>query len=167
MTLDVDPMKVMRLFAPLWALLAISLWVHWEEWLTKPALFGAIAFLPLAAAGAAWLMRNRWRLELTPEGLIHRTLGRTERFEWARMGPLTMKRAPLSDLLFVRAFWFAYPLDGAHSLEEHAAKLIGRRLLCVFGDRPPKETIKIIEDWRALYSKPATATLSDSAHSAP
>jgi hypothetical protein len=153
MTLDVDPMKVMRLFAPLWALLALSLWVHWAEWLTKPVLFGAIAFLPLAGAGAAYLVRHRWRLELTPEALIHHTLARRETFEWARMGPLSIKQAPLSDLLFVRTFWFAYPLDGARSLEEHVANLIGRRILCVFGDRSPPETIKQIEEWRALHVK--------------
>jgi hypothetical protein len=152
MTLDVDPMKVMRLFAPLWVLLALSLWVHWAEWLTRPVLFGAIAFLPLAGAGAAWLARHRWRLELTPEALIHHTLGRSERFEWKRMGPLTMKQAPLSDLLFVRTFWFAYPVGNAMSMQEHVTKLIGRRILCVFGDRAPKDTIKIIEDWRALHA---------------
>jgi hypothetical protein len=152
MTFDVDPMKVMRLFAPIWALLALSLWVHWSEWLTRPVLFGAIAFLPLGSACAAYLARHRWRLELTPQALIHHTLGRSERFEWVRMGPLTMAPGPVSDLLFVRTFWFAYPLDGARSLEEQAAKLIGRRILCIFGDRSPRETIRIIEDWRALYA---------------
>lgn len=145
-------MKVMRLFAPLWALLALSLCVRWAEWTARPALFAAIAFAPLAAAGIAYLVRDRWRLELTPAALIHHTLARAETFEWARMGPLTMKPAPISDLLFVRTFWFAFPLDGARNLEEHAARLIGRRLLCVFGDRPPQETIRIIEHWRALHA---------------
>jgi hypothetical protein len=153
MTLGVDSMKVMRLFAPLWALLAASLWIHWAEWIARPVLFGTLAFVPLAAAGLAYLARKRWRLELTPEALVHHTLGRTEKFEWARMGPLMMKSAPLSDLLFVRTFWFGFPLDGARSLEEHGAKLIGRRLLCVFGDRAPQETIKVIEDWRALHAR--------------
>ncbi|MES1202657.1 MAG: hypothetical protein ABUS57_14570 [Pseudomonadota bacterium] len=143
----------MRLFAPLWALLAASLWIHGAEWIARPILFGALAFAPLAAAGLAYLARERWSLELTPEALVHHTLGRTEKFEWARMGPLTMKRAPVSDVLFVRTFWFAFPLDGARSLEEHGAQLIGRRLLCVFGDRAPHDTIKTIEDWRALHAR--------------
>lgn len=107
------------------------------------------------AAGflAATVLRCRWRLELTPEALIHHTMGRAERFEWKRMGPLTMKLAPLSTLLFVRTFWFAYPLDAARNLEERASTLIGRRLLCVFGDKSPSETIAEIEAWRALRVK--------------
>jgi hypothetical protein len=52
--------------------------------------------------------------------------------------------------LFVRTFWFAYPLDGARTLEEHASALIGRRLLCVFGDKSPADTIADIEAWRVL-----------------
>lgn len=152
MSLPINPAKVLRLFAPLWALLALSLWVHWQAWQSKPILLGAIAFLPLAAAGAAGLMRERWRLELTPDALIHHTLGRSERFEWARMGPVQLRPAPVSHLLFLRSFWFAYPLDAPRTLGERGAKLLGRRLLCVFGDHTPAETIKQIEDWRALYA---------------
>jgi len=152
MTLELDPAKFVKLFAPLWPLLAVSLWVHWAAWQTKPLLFAAIAGLPLAAGLlAATVLRRRWRLELTPEALIHHTMARTERFEWTRMGPLTLKRAPVSDLLFVRTFWFAYPLDAARTLEEHASTMIGRRLLCVFGDKSPRDTIQEIEAWRALY----------------
>ena len=153
MTLYVHPMKVLRLFMPLWALLALSLWVNWASWQSKPVLFAAIAFLPVTAAGAAALVRERWRLELTPKALIHHTLGRTERFEWARMGPLETKPAPFSDLLFVRTFWFAFPLDAARTVNERATKLLGRRLLCVFGELAPQETIKQIEEWRAIYAR--------------
>lgn len=153
MSLPVDPTKVLRLFAPLWALLAISLWLHWDSWQSMPILLAAMAFLPLAAALAAGLARERWRLELTPDALIHHTLGRKEVFEWARMGPLEMKPAPVSNLLFVRTFWFAFPLDAPQTLEERGSQIIGRRLLCVFGDSAPPETIQQIEDWRALYAR--------------
>lgn len=145
MNLPVHPAKVLRLFLPLWALLALSLWLHWESWQAKPILFTAIASLPFLAAFAAGLMRERWRLELTKDALVHHTLGRTERFEWKRMGPVQIASAPLPAVLFVRTFWFAFPLD------ERVGKILGRRILCVFGDRSPAETIKQIEDWRALY----------------
>lgn len=159
MSLPVHPVKVLRLFAPLWALLALSLWLHWEAWQAKPLLFAALAALPFAAAFASALMRERWRLELTADALIHHTLGRTERFEWTRMGPLEMRSAPLPAILFVRSFWFAFPLDAPRALEERAGKFLGRRILCVFGDLSPAETIKQIEDWRALYASNARPAL--------
>ncbi|GAM99948.1 hypothetical protein U91I_03606 [alpha proteobacterium U9-1i] len=152
MSFPVHPAKVLRLFAPLWMLLALSLWLHWQSWQTKPILFAAIAFLPLAAAGAAGLMRERWRLELTADALVHHTLGRAERFEWARMGPLTIAPSPLPSFLFVQTFWFAFPLDAPRALEERASQMLGRRILCVFGDLPARETTKRIEEWRALYA---------------
>lgn len=154
MNLPVNPARVMRLFLPLWPLLALSLWLHWESWRTMPILFAAIASLPLVGAGAAALMRERWRLELTPDALVHRTLGRTERFEWARMGPITLKSPPLPSILLLHVFWFAYPLDEPRTVEERASKHLGRRILCVFGDHSGAETIKRIEEWRALYAAP-------------
>lgn len=154
MDLPVNPAKVLRLFAPLWALLALSLWVHWEAWFEKPALFGALVFLPLLAAGLAGLARKRWRLELTPDALVHHTPGRTERFDWRRMGPVEIRRASAFELLFVRTFWFAFPLD-ARSLPERGSRLVGRRLLCVFGDRSPRKTVEQIEEWRALHAQRA------------
>jgi hypothetical protein len=153
MSLPVHPAKVLRLFAPLWVLLALSLWIHWASWQTKPILFGALTFLPLAAAGAAGLMGAHWRLELTREALIHHTLGGAERFEWARMGPIGVKRARGLGALFVSTFWFAYPLDAPRSIKEHGAKIIGRRLLCVFGERSTAETVRLIEDWRAQHAR--------------
>ena len=155
MILPVNPEKVLRLFSPLWALLALSLWLHWESWQTMPILLATIASLPLVGALAAGLMRERWRLELTPEALIHHTLGRTERFEWVQMGPLDVKPAPLPALLFVRTLWFDYPLDAPHSAEERATKLLGRRILSVFGDHSASETVKQIEAWRALNARGA------------
>ncbi len=153
MILPVHPLKVLRLFAPLWIALALSLWLHWDTWQTKLGLFAAIAFLPIVAATATNFARDRWRLELTPDALIHKTLGRTERFEWARMGPLELAPAPISALLFGATFWFAFPIDAAGTVEARASKLLGRRLLCVFGDDTPRVTIGRIEEWRALYKR--------------
>jgi hypothetical protein len=150
--LEVNPVKFGRLFAPLWPVLTVSAWLHWDEWLQNPALFAAIAGLPIVAALlAATVLRRRWRLELTPDAMIHHTLARTERLEWTRMGPLTLKPAPLPEPLIVRTFWVAYPIDEPRTLEERATKLTGKRILCVFGDKSAKETIAEIEAWRALH----------------
>jgi len=150
MSFPVNPEKVLRLFSPLWALLALSLWLHWESWQAKPIMLAAVASLPLVAAFAAGLMRERWRLELTADALIHHTLGRSERFAWSRMGPIEIKPAPLPALLFVRTLWFAYPLDAPRGAEERATKVLGRRILCVFGDVSARELVEQIEAWRAL-----------------
>ena len=155
MSFPVNPEKILRLFSPLWLLLALSLWLHWETWQSDPILLAAVASLPVVAAFAAGFMRERWRLELTPEALIHHTLGRTERFEWVRMGPLEVKPAPLPALLLVRTLWFAYPLDAPQSAEERTTKLLGRRVLSVFGDHGANETVKQIEAWRALNTRRA------------
>ena len=151
--LPVHPGKVLRLFAPIWLLLALSLWINWVDWQSKPVLLAAIALLPLLAASATHLLRDSWRLELTAESLIHHTLSRSERFDWARMGPIVLGRARISDLLFVRTFWFAFPLDAPHSLSERGSRLFGRRLLCVFGDLSPVDIVTQIEEWRALYER--------------
>jgi hypothetical protein len=157
MSLPVNPAKVLRLFAPLWLLLALSLWLHWSAWQTKPALLASIALLPIAAAFATALMREQWRLELTGDALIHHTLGRRERFEWRRMGPIELTPAPVVELIVGRTFWFAFPLDAPRTAEERASAFTGRRILCVFGDLPPIDTIAQIEAWRTLRSAPAVS----------
>jgi hypothetical protein len=146
MSFPVNPEKILRLFSPLWALLALSLWLHWESWQSMPILLAAIALLPLVAALAAGLMRERWRLELTAEALVHHTLGRTERFAWSRVGPIEIRPAPLPVALFVRTLWFAYPLDAPHGAEERGSALLGRRILCVFDavdGSPPSRRRKV------------------------
>jgi hypothetical protein len=151
-TLEVNPVKFGRFFAPMWLLLTVSALVNWESWQTKPLLFAAIAAMPvIAALLAATVLRGLWRLELTSEALTHHTLGRTERMEWTRMGPLMLKPAPLPEPLIVRTFWFVYPTDEPRDLMERATKLTGKRILCIFGDKSTKETIAEIEAWRALY----------------
>lgn len=152
MSLPVNPAKVFRLFASLYVVLALSLWLHWSVWQTEPVLFAAIAALPLVAGVASGLMRERWRLELTPDALIHQTLGRREVFAWRRMGPLHLRAAPLAELLLGPTFWFAFPLDGPRSLEERGSVVTGRRLLCVFGDLDARETMAQIEAWRRVHA---------------
>jgi len=153
MTLPVNPTKILWLFAPLWVLLGISLFVHWQTWRDAPLLLAFVASLPIAAAAGSALLRDRWRIELTPEALIHKTLGATETFEWARMGPIKLAPAPLPAQLLVRTFHFAYPLVAARTVQERTARVLGRRLLCVFGDQSPAETIETIAAWRTLHAK--------------
>lgn len=153
MNLPVHPLKVLRLFAPLWLVLALSLWLHWDAWQSDLWMLAVVAFMPIVAAIAVSFVRDRWRLELTPEALVHKTLGRTERFEWARMGQVQLAPSPISKLLFGATFWFAFPIDDAGNVQEHASKAIGRRLLCVFGDDSPQDTVRRIEEWRALYRR--------------
>lgn len=153
MSLPVNPSKVLQLFAPLWVLLGISLLVHWQAWRDAPLLLAFVASLPIAAAAGSALLRDRWRIELTPEALIHKTLGATETFEWARMGPIELAPAPLPAQLLVRTFRFAFPIDTPRNPQERAARLLGRRLLCVFGDQSAAETIRTIETWRTLHAK--------------
>jgi hypothetical protein len=69
------------------------------------------------------------------------------------MGAIEIRRGPLI-LLFTPMMWFPFPTDGARNVSEHASQVIGRRLLLVFGDHSAKETLKQIEDWRALYARP-------------
>ena len=154
MNLPVNPSKVLLLFAPLWVLLGISLVVHWQAWRDAPLLLAFVASLPIVAALGAALLRDRWRIELTQAALIHKTLGATETFEWARMGPIELAPGPLPLRLLVRTFRFAFPIDAPRNAQERASRVLGRRLLCVFGDQSPAETIKTIEAWRALHARP-------------
>lgn len=155
MSLPVNPAKVLRLFAPIWLVLALSLWLHWSGWQSKLILLGVLGCLPVVAAIVAGLLRGRWRLELTPAALVHHTLSGAERFAWERMGPLQIKGAPVLSALCVRTFWFAYPLDAPRAFNERASKGFGRRILCVFGDHSAAETIKQIEEWRRLFARPS------------
>jgi hypothetical protein len=54
--------------------------------------------------------------------------------------------------LFARTLWFAFPLDAPRTIEERASAVIGRRILCVFGDLSAPDTIAQIEAWRALHA---------------
>lgn len=155
MMLPINPSKILVLFAPLWVLMGVSLLLHWQRWQASPLLLTFVACLPIVAALAATLLRDRWRIELTPQALIHKTLGATETFVWARMGPIELAPAPLPAQLFVRTFRFAYPIDAPRTVQERATQVLGRRLLCVFGDQSPTETIRTIEAWRALYARPS------------
>lgn len=154
MSFPVNPTKVLRLFAPLWLLLAVSLTFQWDAWQDSPLLLAFVGGLPIVAAIAAAFVRNRWRLDLTPDALVHKTLGFTEVFEWKRMGPIELRPSPLPEPLLVRTFWFAYPTDAPQTLQERGTSLLGRRLLCVFGDQSAAETIEAIESWRRLNARP-------------
>jgi hypothetical protein len=157
MTFELNARKLLGMFAPLWLLLGLSLAVNPEPWRTDPWSFAWIAATPLAATGALWLFgRRRWRLELTPETMIHHTIGRTEVFEWRRMGPIGVHGMPVLDLVTPSTLHFAYEGEGVEGL---VGKAIGRRLLTVFGDGGARRLVRQIEDYRRLHAPVQASTI--------
>jgi len=148
-TYELNLAKVFGLFTPLWVLLALSLWVHWDSWQAEPWWLAPTIGLPVLFVVLAWTFgRRRWRVELTPTELIHHTLGRTERYDFARMGPVEVSKAPLPEPIGVLTVSFAWPVDpdlGAGSVQ---AQLKERRILGVFGDGPTRRLADEIELWR-------------------
>jgi hypothetical protein len=150
MIFDLNPLRVLRLFAPLWILLALSVWLHGEAWLKLPVLFAAIALLPIGAAVlAATVLRQRWRLEVTRDGLIHRTLRGPILYEWKRMGPIKLTRGGPAG--FVPVLVFAYETEQG-GLSGKIGQAMGRSILCVFGDGKPVELAAAIERQRLAFS---------------
>ncbi len=143
MTLELNAGKLLGLFTPIWVLLALSLAVNWTDWQDKPLTLAWVGGLPFAATGLLWSFgRRRWRLELTPTALVHHTLGRSERFEWDRMGEIAVDGVPGLDLISPSTLRFAYSGGG----------VIGRRLLCVFGDGGARRLKREIDDYRRLHA---------------
>lgn len=150
MTFELNGGKLLGFFAPIWALLALSLAVNWADWQGKPLTLIWVAGLPIAASALLWSFgRRRWRLELTPSALVHHTLGRTERFEWSRMGAMGVSRVPGLDLIAPSTLHFEYRGEGVEGV---VGGVIGRRLLCVFGDGGARRLLSQIEDYRRLHA---------------
>lgn len=151
MTLELNAGKLLGLFTPLWVLLALSLAVNWADWQDKPLTLAWVGGLPFLATGLLWSFgRRRWRLELTPTALIHHTLGRTEHFEWDRMGEIAIDGVPGLDLISPSTLRFAY--TGGGGIESAVSGVIGRRLLCVFGDGGARRLKREIGDYRRLHA---------------
>ncbi|MFA7262375.1 MAG: hypothetical protein WC068_05075 [Caulobacter sp.] len=146
MTFELNGGKLLGLFAPIWALLALSWLVNPAAWVADPVNVALAAGIPFAASGLLWAFgRRRWRLELTPTALIHHTLGRTEVFDWALTGPIGVSRVFGLDLVSPSTLHFAYAGGGP------TGKVLGRRLLCVFGDGGTDRLLRQIEDYRRLH----------------
>lgn len=145
MTLDLNAGKLLGFFALIWPLLIVALLVKpagWTAW--EVAVFFAF---PLVATGLLWAVaRRRWRLELTPEALVHHTLGRTERFDWRAIANLEVRGLPLPHMLGPRTLRFTYPAaaDGSGP---------PRTLMLVFGDQSAVETALTLERFRVLYAQ--------------
>jgi hypothetical protein len=151
MTLELNAGKLLGLFTPIWVLLALSLAVNWADWQDKPLTLAWVGGLPFAATGLLWSFgRRRWRLELTPTALVHHTLGGAQRFEWARMGEIAVDGVPGLDLISPSTLRFAYSAGGRTN--PAAGGVIGRRLLCVFGDGGARRLKKEIDDYRRLHA---------------
>lgn len=150
MTFELNAGKLLGLFAPLWLLFALSLAVNWDDWAGHPLAFAWVGGLPFALTGLFWMLgRRRWRLELTPTELIHHTVGRTQRFEWARMGPIEIDGVPGLDLVAPATLRFGYAGEGVSGL---VGGVLGYRLLCVFGDGGARRLKREIEDYRRLHA---------------
>ena len=161
--LPVNPLRLVRMAWPLYALIAVAVAVNPSAWWPPTPTTAFVFSLPLLLLALGWLGRGRWRLEFTPEALVHHTLGRTERFEWPRMGPVEVAWVRVGHLPVARTFRFAYPVDDARTLPEQVTSRFGRRLLPIFGDRPLREQAALIEAWRGLR----TARLVASGWSVP
>lgn len=149
MTFELNGRKLLGMFAPIWALLALSWLVNPAAWVADPVNVALAAGIPFAASGGLWLLgRRKWRLELTPTALIHHTVGRTEVFDWALTGPIGVSRVPGLDLVAPSTLHFAYAGPG---LLGPAGQVIGRRLLCVFGDGGTDRLVREINDYRRLH----------------
>lgn len=145
MTLDLNAGKLLGFFAPIWPLLVVALLVNPGAW--SPWQLAAFAAFPLVCTGLLWLLaRRRWRLELTPDALVHHALGRTERFDWRAIGQFEVRGLPLHQMVGPRVLRFTYPVaaDGSGP---------PRTLMLVFGDQSPIETATTLERFRALYAK--------------
>jgi len=151
MTLELNAGKLLGLFTPIWVLLALSLAVNWADWQDKPLTLIWVGGLPFAATALLWSFgRRRWRLELTPTALVHHTLGRSERFEWDRMGEIAVDGVPGLDLVSPSTLRFAY--SGGGRVEAVVSGAIGSRLLCVFGDGGARRLKREIDDYRRLHA---------------
>ena len=151
--LRVNPLRLVRMFWPVYLLVAVAVAVNPSAWWPPTPATALVLSLPLLMLALGWLGRRRWRLEFTPEALLHHTLGRTERFEWPRMGPVELAWVRVGHLPVARTFRFAYPVDDPHTLAEQVTSRFGRRLLPIFGDRPISEQAALIELWRGLRTE--------------
>jgi hypothetical protein len=149
MTFDLNASKLLGLFTPFWLLLGLSFAVNWDEWVRSPLLLIPAAGAPLAVIALLWgFGRRRGRLELTPTAMVHHTLGRTERFAWDRIGEMKISGAPGLDLVAPATLHFAYRGEGVGGM---VGGLIGRRVLCVFGDGGGRRLLREINDYRRLH----------------
>lgn len=153
--LPADPAKLARMFWPLYVLIALSVLVNPSAWWPLSATDVFLLSTPGLFLLMGWAVRRRWRLEVTPEALLHHTLTRTERYEWARMGPVGARWIHVGHVPVARTLWFPYPTDAPRTVEERITARLGRRLLPVFGDRPLQATAEQLEQWRGLLTEPA------------
>ena len=150
MQLLVSPAKLLWMTWPIYALMALGVLLNPREWLPVTPSTAGIVAIPLLLPVLGYAARNRWRLEVTPDALLHHTLTRVERFEWARMGPVQTRWMRIGHLPVARTLWFPYPTDAPRTPGDQITARLGRRLLPVFGDRSLTQTAAELESWRTL-----------------
>ncbi len=156
--LPVNPLRLVRMAWPLYALVAVAVAVHPSAWWPPTPVTAFVLATPLLLLALGWLGRGRWRLEFTDTALVDHTLGRSERFEWPRMGLVHVGWVHVGHLPVARALRFAYPVDDPHTLAEQVTSRFGRTLLPIFGDRPLGEQAALIELWRGLRTEAMVAS---------
>ena len=150
MELRVDPAKLFWMVWPIYALIGISFAIQPERWLEGGVSVWSAIGLPLLLPLMGWLTRDRWKLEITADALLHHTLLKTERYEWRRMGPVETHWQHVIHVPLMKTLWFRFPTDTPHGVTEQITSRIGRRLLPIFGDRSLRETAELLESWRKL-----------------
>ena len=156
--LPVNPVKLLRMTGPLYALMALGVLLNSASWWPPTPLIVAVPLIPMLLPVLGWMGRGRWRLEITEEALVHHTMGRTERFEWPRMGPVSLSWVRIGHLPVARTLWFPYPVDDPRTASEQITARLGRRLLPVFGDRSLRETAAELEMWRVICTQKLVAS---------
>ena len=150
MQLLVSPAKLLRMTWPIYVLMGLGVLLNPREWLPLTPTTAAIPAIPLLLPIIGYVARHRWRLEVTPEALLHHTLTKVERFDWGRMGPVQVRWLGIGHLPVARTLWFPYPTDAPRTPGEQITFRLGRRLLPVFGDRSLTQTAAELESWRTL-----------------
>ena len=108
MRLPLNLFKLVAMFWPLFALMALAVAVNPAAWAHLSPATTLLLASPLLLVAVAFVLRDRWWLELTPDALIHHALLREERFAWERMGPVELRFQRIMHLPLARTFWFAY-----------------------------------------------------------
>ena len=148
MRLELSPWRLLRMFWPIYAMIALGALLDPRAWMQLTPVTTALLASPILIAAAGYALRDLWWLELTNDALVHHRLGGEDRFAWTRMGPVQLKTQEIMRLPIVRTLWFPFPTDQPQTLREQVTKRIGRRLLPIFGDRSSAETMRLIEGWR-------------------
>ena len=151
MMLPVNPAKLVAMAWPIYVLVALSILLRPYDWDHVTVSNALIVASPALLFAMGVLGRGRWKLEITPDAMIQHGFGRSERFEWRRMGPVGVGWITVFHVPVVRTLTFLHPTDAPATLAQQVTSRFGRRIPAIYGDRSAKATAELIESWRKLY----------------